>query len=178
MRLFIAINFDNQTKQKMVAVQDHIRYIGQGNFTRPENIHLTLAFLGEIEPNRIATITEAMEQTSIHPLTLTFDHIGCFKRSGGDIFWLGISNNKALLSMQKELCNHLSIADFTLENRPFSPHITLIRQARLCHQLNQKKLLPIPFSTYTNRISLMLSERINGKLRYTEIYATLPAQTE
>ena len=52
MRLFIAINFDEETKQSIIAVQRRLREWGRGNFSHPENLHLTLAFLGETAPER------------------------------------------------------------------------------------------------------------------------------
>ncbi|MGD9155249.1 MAG: RNA 2',3'-cyclic phosphodiesterase [Bacillota bacterium] len=128
MRLFIAVNFDRETKRKLIAVQKRLKKVGPGNFSPPENLHLTLAFLGEVPPDRTAVVKRAMEQTAVPDLILTFDHAGCFQRDGGDVWWVGLAENRALLEMRMELCGHLSAAGFKLESRRFAPHITLARQ--------------------------------------------------
>lgn len=170
MRLFIAINFDEETKQNILNVQRRLRELGHGNFSKPENLHLTLAFLGEVAPARVADIRKAMDSVTIRPMELIFDHVGCFKRDGGDIWWIGLAENKTLLAMQKELSDSLLTGGFRLESRRFSPHITLAREVRLNSQPDRNALLGVPFSTSADAISLMRSERVGGKLTYTEQY--------
>lgn len=171
MRLFIAVNFGGETKRNIIAVQERLREAGRGNFSRPENLHLTLAFLGEVAPDRVPAVRQAMDQTAIRPLALRFDHVGCFQRGGGDIWWIGFAENEALLEMRKELCGRLSAAGFVLESRRFSPHVTLAREVRLHRQPDRRALLGAPFSAHADAVSLMLSERIGGRLVYTEQYA-------
>ena len=170
MRLFIAINFDEETREKIIAVQQRLRVLGTGNFSQPENLHLTLAFLGEVDSAQVGAVRHAMDRTTVRPMSLTFDHVGRFKRDGGDIWWIGISENRLLLSLQKELSGHLADAGFRLEDRRFSPHITLAREVRLATQLEYSALLGSAFSTQASTISLMRSERISGRLIYTEQY--------
>lgn len=170
MRLFIAINFDNKTKQNMLAVQRRLREWGAGNFSRPENLHLTLAFLGEVAADRVAAVRRAMDRVSVSPMELTFDHVGCFKRDGGDLWWIGIHEIKALAALQSDLARRLTDESFRLESRRFSPHITLAREVRLQAQPDRAALLGSPFMAGADRISLMRSERIQGKLVYTEQY--------
>lgn len=171
MRLFIAINFDQETKQNIIAVQRRLRELGRGNFSRPENLHLTLAFLGEVAPGRVAVIRRLMDNLNVHSLRLVFDHVGYFQRKDGDIWWLGLEPNKALLALQKELYHRLTDAGFQLDNRPFSPHITLARKVVLDKEADRNKLIGAPFATKADTVSLMLSERIAGQLTYTEQYA-------
>jgi 2'-5' RNA ligase len=171
MRLFIAVNFDQETKRNMIAVQGRLRKAGPGNFSRPENLHLTLAFLGEVMPGRVAAVKQAMEQTSVPDLILTFDHMGCFQRDGGDVWWIGLAENRALLEMQKELCGYLSAAGFKLESSRFAPHITLARKIRQTEKPDCKTLFGASFTTHADTITLMLSERVNGRLVYTEHYS-------
>lgn len=171
MRLFIAINFTEETKQSIVAVQRRLRQLGRGNFSRPENLHLTLAFLGEIAPARVGVIRHLMDQLTVPSMRLIFDHVGCFRRDGGDIWWIGLEPNKELLALQKELYHRLTDADFSLDNRRFSPHITLARQVVLGKEPDRNKLLGEPFATNADTVSLMLSERTGGRLTYTEQYA-------
>lgn len=170
MRLFIAINFEQATKESMLAVQRRLREWGAGNFSRPENLHLTLAFLGEIATDRIAAVRRAMDGVSVSPMELTFDHMGRFKRDGGDLWWIGLHENKALAALQSDLARRLTGEGFRLESLRFSPHITLAREVRLQAQPDRAALLGMPFTASADRISLMRSERIQGKLTYTEQY--------
>lgn len=171
MRLFIAVNFDAQTRRNILAVQERLRTMGRGNFSRPENLHLTLAFLGEVAPERIAAVRQAMERTAVPAVTLIFDRTGRFPREGGDLWWIGCAENPVLTSLQAELCARLSDRGFTLEHRWFSPHITLARAVRLRERPNTQTLLGAPFSTEIRTVSLMLSERVGGTLTYTEQFS-------
>ncbi len=171
MRLFIAINFDDRTKEHLLAVQHRLHELGRGNFSPPENLHLTLVFLGEVEPRRESAAREAMDSVTVLPMKLAFDHAGRFRREGGDIWWLGIGADKALTTLQRELSTNLRNKGFRLENRRFAPHITLARQVILHRTPDEGQLLATPFATEADTVSLMLSERIKGKLTYTERYA-------
>lgn len=173
MRLFIAVNFDGPTKENIIAVQNRLRQLGRGNFSRPENLHLTLAFMGEVEPDQEITVCRLMDELAVPVLQLAFDQVGCFKREGGDIWWLGLAANKALLDLQKDLSSRLRKAGFAIENRRFSPHITLARKVLLNRKPDLSKLLGTPFATEAHTVSLMLSERINGRLTYTERYSAM-----
>ena len=173
MRLFVAINFDEETKQNIIAVQQRLRELGRGNFSRPENLHLTLAFLGEIAPERVAVIRRVMDQMAVPSLSLVFDQVGYFQRNDGNIWWIGIEPNKALLALQKELYHRLTDAGFQLDNRRFSPHITLARKVVLDKEPDRNKLIGAPFATNADTVSLMLSKRIDGKLIYTEQHVSL-----
>jgi 2'-5' RNA ligase len=171
MRLFLAINFDAQTKDSILAIQHRLREMGRGNFSHPENLHLTLAFLGEVEPQRETAVREAMDSIAVSPMKLIFDRVGRFRREGGDIWWLGLGTNKKLMSLQQDLSVHLQSKGFVLEERRFSPHITLARQMILHGTFDEGKLLEAPYGTAADTVSLMLSERINGKLTYTSRYS-------
>ncbi|HWP51574.1 MAG TPA: RNA 2',3'-cyclic phosphodiesterase [Clostridia bacterium] len=170
MRLFIAINFDQETKRNIIAVQQRLRQLGPGNFSPPENLHLTLVFLGEVAPERVAAVQSAMDLTAVRPMTLAFDHVGCFERDGSDIWWFGLEENNLLMSMRKDLSGHLSDAGFRLESRRFLPHMTLAREVRLTTPPDRGALLEKPFVTQANAISLMCSDRIGSRIAYTELY--------
>lgn len=168
MRLFIAINFDDATKRKILDLQRRLKELGSGNFSREENLHLTLVFLGETPPSRVGEIQQAMENVTASPMELTFDSVGRFRRDRGDIYWLGIAGNPELMRLQGQLSDNLRQAGFALENRRYSPHITLAREVRLAHGAGLT--LDTPFTTTAGAISLMKSERIVGRLTYTEIH--------
>ena len=98
MRLFIAVNFSPETLSALLAARERLRELcaGRGGFTQDTNLHLTLAFLGEVAPARAKPAVEAMEAAEGRALTLTIDRAGRFKREGGDIWWAGSADSPAL----------------------------------------------------------------------------------
>lgn len=175
MRLFIAINFDEETRARICQVQDRLKVLCTGNFSRPENFHLTLAFLGETKPQKLGEICALMDRLRFPHLSLSFDRVGCFSQEGSELWWLGLAQNKALLALQRELTEGLRQAGFPIESRRFSPHITLARKLRFREVPDKAQLLGTAFSTTADRLSLMLSERVGGRLTYTEQYKVFAA---
>lgn len=174
MRLFIAINFDDKIKDKLCLLINNLQqYSIAGNFTKRENLHLTLIFIGETPSNKIAAIKNAMDNVQQQPFDINFTHIGKFRCTNGDIFWVGIDQNSMLSSVYTQLYKNLTASGFNIESREYKPHLTLSRQMVLNYPLDYDNLNnDIPKQNINiNKISLMKSERINGKLIYTEIYS-------
>jgi 2'-5' RNA ligase len=174
MRLFIAINLNEEMKDYLTdAIRELKKHAAKGNFTRRENLHLTLVFLGELGADQLGTIKSAMNRVGGEPFRLSFSGFGRFRRNGGDIHWLGVEKSEALFSVQKQLSAELKKAGFSLEDRAYSPHLTLGREVRLSEPSENiyGLLPPVKPEMNVSRISLMVSERINGILTYTGIYA-------
>jgi 2'-5' RNA ligase len=174
-RLFIAVNCDDATKKLLLSVQDTIKAQSlKGNFSRPENLHLTLAFLGETQEERVPAICAAIQEAMrppIAPFTLTFAQTGCFRHSGKELWWIGAQQTDPSLAMLKNLRQRitggLSAANITYDDRTFKPHITLGREIRHDTPI---ELRPQEIALAVNRVSLMKSQRINGATVYTEIF--------
>jgi 2'-5' RNA ligase len=167
MRLFIARNFNNETLAQLISLRDELRSRSKrGNFTVTENLHLTLAFLGECGAKQTADIKNAMNAISFEPFPISIERIGRFKRDGGDIWWAGAQASKPLIGLQSDLSDRLNNAGFTLDKRKYSPHITLGREV-----VTETEPWQIaPFGETVKSVDIMKSERINGKLTYTAIY--------
>ena len=167
MRLFIAVNFSPGIKQKLANLCDELRKASShGRFTIPENLHLTLVFLGECDAKQQTAASVAMDAVTFEQFDIEIDRIGRFKRSGGDLWWAGICDNKALREFHKNLTAELIKNGFKLEKRKFSPHITLGREIVTNTEPRQIE----PFGETVDKIELMKSEHINGKLTYTAIH--------
>jgi 2'-5' RNA ligase len=175
MRLFISVNCDDKVKNQLLSVQDKIRAQSvKGNFSLPENLHLTLIFIGETPEDKIPLIATMIEKALKPPVasfTLTFSKTGCFTHSKKELWWIGTDQNDTRLGILKSIRGR--IADGLLsegvnfDNRPFNPHITLGREIKHDSPIiipKQEIIYPV------NRVSLMKSERIRGILTYTEIY--------
>ena len=165
MRLFIAINFDDATKEKLLSLQKKLRdAAASGNFSRPENLHLTILFLGEVTGD-ISGIKKVIDSDFTEPFDLQFDRTGDFR---GDIYWVGTKKEPLLIELEKNIRMDISSAGLPFDEKSrYTPHITLARQVELQHEPQYGFQ---PFSMPVRRLSLMKSERINGVLTYTEIY--------
>ena len=170
MRLFIAVNFPAEVKETIVQIRDSLKQAARhGNYSLDENLHLTLVFLGECDDRQVKTVKAIMDDAWFNTLTLSLDKVGRFRRNNGDIWWIGLKPNQALTELQTDLMIRLIQEGFTLENRIFSPHITIGRQVKTRPQFDIPQFPQIYFTIES--IELMKSECINGKLTYTQIYS-------
>lgn len=160
MRLFTAICLSDELKNALICAQSQLKgQIQAGNFTQPENLHITLAFLGETEKEKAAA--EILEETDAAPFSLSLSGAGQF----GSLWWVGVKENKALSTLAAGLHARFRGAGFALDARPFRPHITIARQV----ESNQNISLSIPRADMcVKQISLMQSQRIGGRLVYTQ----------
>lgn len=175
LRLFIAINFNDHIKDSLVDIMHDLKTnTKQGSFTHRDNLHLTLAFIGEtkgVENVKIA-MEKTMDRLKTDPFVLKFQGLGTFKRNEGDIIWVGVEKNLELTKIHQNLVRELMKEDFQVEEREFKPHLTLGRRVKLNSKeaiKEYEKNIP-PMAMIVDKISLMKSERIEGKLVYTEIY--------
>lgn len=171
-RLFIAIPFDDKTKREILVLRNKIRnHAESGRFTQEDHFHLTLVFLGEVPEERLEEISNIMNSIKWSPFPLTLDRMGTFQREGGDLYWLGCEKCPLLMKLQKELADRLRVAGFNIEFRTYMPHLTIGRQ------VTSKKIQEPDFPNIlypVTHFSLMESQRIGGKLIYTEIYRCHP----
>ena len=171
MRLFIAVNFNDEIKDSLQKdMARFAEYALEGNFSRRENLHLTLVFIGETDD--VDAVKDAMRVIDDEALTLSIHGFGRFRRDSGDIYWRGIKQNKELENIYHKLVKSLVNHGFAIDARPFKPHLTLGRQVVTAPEFDMykfEKTLP-RLHADVNRISLMKSERVAGRLKYTEIY--------
>lgn len=174
MRLFIAAGFDETTKAALSEAAKRLEeHAISGNFTRRENMHLTLAFIGETQ--KLSLIKETMNGITASPFTLRMRGLGSFERAGGDILWLGVETCAALIRLQAELAHALREKGFPIERRRFRPHLTLGREAVLNEAFSRKEWERTVgmLCQRVTQIDLMESKRTGGKLVYTCLYSTL-----
>lgn len=131
-RLFIAITLDEQVRSRLAAVQARLRDRCQGvRWVRPEQVHVTLKFLGEVRDRDVPSVCAAVEYAAGagKPFSLTVAGSGCFpKRGPVRIVWAGLDEpSGALLGLASALENECEKLGFPRERRPFSPHITIGR---------------------------------------------------
>ena len=142
-RAFIAIELPEEITAFIHKIQEGVRSYGfKVRWVRPENIHLTLKFLGDINNEDIkkagdAIISAASENAS---MSLGAKGIGFFpgvKRSR--VIWTGIAGQtKELTDLQKTLEGKLDTVGFPKEKRPFKGHLTI---ARIKRKIDARRLV-------------------------------------
>jgi 2'-5' RNA ligase len=132
-RAFLAIDLPVEVLNEIRGIQSGLRKIlpGMIRWVRPEAIHLTLKFLGDISGDDVETISHAMEDqvNKIAPFSLDVATLGVFPDMNRPrVIWLGISGDaERLVAFQKSMDKKLHEHGFAKEERPFSPHLTLAR---------------------------------------------------
>jgi len=124
MRLFIAIHLNQETKESAKGVQDSFRMMNVwGNYTPEENMHLTLAFIGEYgDPDQVM---DALEAVDFEPFTIRMDKVGHFD----DLWWAGFEESPELEQLVKKVRRALSDAAIPFDRKRFRAHVTLLRKA-------------------------------------------------
>ncbi len=91
--------------------------------------HLTLIFLGELEPQRLGCVESAVSRMSAPSFALELDRVGCFARS--QVLWCGPSRTPApLTALVSDLQTRIRACGIAPETRPYRPHLTLARKVR------------------------------------------------
>ncbi len=131
MRSFIAIELDKTVKSALADLQKKLKKNMAGiKWVNPENIHLTLKFLGDIKEESTEQITTTMEKISSHynSFNVEIKGLGLFPNMRSPrVLWAGINNTDILEPFQNEIDHGMEPIGFKRESRKFSPHLTLGR---------------------------------------------------
>ncbi len=163
MRLFIALPLPEAQVCALLKAQDELRAQGaRANFSRRENLHLTLAFLGELEGVAVRDAQEAVLSLKATAFSLTLGRLGNF----GDTWWAGLQKSAPLDELAAEVRAALDRRGLPYDRKPFRAHITLAR--RLQAPAPPRISLP-PVTGTVERVVLFRSERIQGQLTYVPV---------
>jgi len=144
----------------------------------PEGIHLTLKFLGNISPGRVAEITTVMEEAGkgFSSFMLGISKIGAFPNMRQPrVLWVGIDGEvDKLVVLQQRIDAALVPLGFTQETRPFSPHLTLARlregsslqDRRDFGELVVRTQFNVNYEVGVERLNLMRSQLLPGGAVY------------
>lgn len=142
LRSFIAIELTKELHDELSALQQELKKSNiDAKWVSPENIHLTLKFLGNVDTDRIEKIKNILDEISkqTKPFYLHLAEIGAFpKLDYPRVLWVGIDEGgNETIEIANKLEDALERIGFQKENRPFSPHLTL---ARIRSPKNRDKL--------------------------------------
>jgi 2'-5' RNA ligase len=177
-RTFIAIELSPDVRAR---VAQHISFLRRelpdvrASFSREDNLHLTLKFLGNVPVADIPKVSAAVERAtkSVSPFELTFSDCGSFPGHGRpSVLWIG-TQAPALQTLHAAIEDELAAVGFARESRPFHPHLTIGRLrhpqgARQLAELHKSQgFAPIPFDV--SEVVVFKSELLKQGSKHTAI---------
>lgn len=160
MRLFVAVTLSEEMKSSVTKTMHELKKAGvKGSYVPAQNLHLTVAFIGEIKDS--SSVKEALRTVELKPFRLSLSDMGCF----GDLLWVGLKGNQGLSSAVRAVREALDQAGVEYDRKKFVPHITVIRKA----SGNWQAVEAPKGEMMVKKISLMKSELKDGKRVYTEV---------
>lgn len=169
MRLFIAFELPEEMHDALERNLETLNNALGGRFVRPDMLHATLAFLGQVDGSqtgRLASIIEE-EAAGLAPIDCRLGGIGFFGKPGSAILWQGFDpdGSDAMVRASESLRRRLSDDGFSFDPKPMRPHITFARKV----DVRGVNLASLDVSTAGGRIDAMTlfhSTRVNDQLTY------------
>ena len=174
LRLFLAFEISDSQRDALAGLRAAApaAIAKTGRWVPAANWHLTLHFLGDVPGARLNELKDAFATVSARPATLALQGLGCFpKRGAARVLWAGVAADPALSECHEQLTQALARQNFSLPERPFSPHITLARfrppqdRAVLAPWLSEQRNWQGPKATLTH-FTLFESQLGRGSPRY------------
>jgi 2'-5' RNA ligase len=163
-RSFISIDIDDKNILRRIVEAQQM--ISKNDFdlklVKPENIHITLKFLGKVHTNLIDSVCEQMKNIKFSPFDIELTGLGAFPSMHRiRVIWIGIEKGvKELEHNFKQLQDRLKNIGFQPDKKGFTPHITL---ARVRSGRNREKLVKIINSQQEKRFGIMQGNQIRLK---------------
>ncbi|CAA7602470.1 2',3'-cyclic-nucleotide 3'-phosphodiesterase [Acididesulfobacillus acetoxydans] len=171
MRVFVAINWSQETLSELLTWQRILRNEGvEGYWRAGDNLHLTLKFLGEVSPQAVAGIGQALAVTAESgvPFTVRLGGFGVFPNlQRPRILWAGVQST-GLVQLQRRLDRALAQQGYPPEGRPYRPHITLASGG--IRGFDAQRVRDVPIRTDEVRgFALMESVVERGRRKYVPL---------
>jgi 2'-5' RNA ligase len=191
MRLFVALDIDNRIRDRIARFLEGVRgFAPNARWVRPESLHVTLKFIGEISEEGLEKMKSELETVEAGTFGLSFRGYGFFPGARAPrVFWIGIDAEPKLTALATTVDGKLASLDIPIEEHAFHPHLTLARGAGASgsprrqkgdrpnhnfHRLQEKlAALPAPeFGTMTAREFFLYRSRLSpGGSKYTKLAA-------
>ena len=185
-RLFVACEVPDDVKRDISEVIESLRSRSNNavRWIKPDGVHVTLKFLGEVPVKKLPAVKLAIQEAVVghSPFELEFSNIGTFGgREGLRLMWVGVAGDVLRLEALVRAVNAaLAVVGFEPERRPFRPHLTLgrvrdevpTRQRAEIEVEVGKTVVPVT-SWRTAQVSLMRSRFTSQGASY-EVLATFP----
>lgn len=124
-RLFIALELPENCRNRLAGMATHIRGV---RWLTADQLHLTLAFLGDVAAEAEVRLREKLGEVRMSPFLLPIEGIGTFGGPRPSVIWAGVGpGHPHLFALHKRVHDALFAAHFDPQLRSFHPHITLAR---------------------------------------------------
>ena len=134
LRLFFALWPPPPVRAQLDAAAERLHRVRGGRRTRPETIHLTLVFVGDVAAARLPEICAVAESITTPGFEIVFDQANCWHHN--QIAHLGASATPVpLTELVQQLETGLDRVGIPYDRRPYLPHITLLRKADCSAQI-------------------------------------------
>lgn len=128
LRLFTALEVPADVCGILAALRTDL---DGARWTRPEQLHLTLRFLGDTDAEQVPVLEAAFAEITVSPLALRFDDLAAFPSPRQPhVLVAQVAPNDALLDLQRQIETAVQALGWEPEDRPFRPHVTLARLKR------------------------------------------------
>lgn len=127
MRAFVALDLPQEALDSLEAL---VAELSAGRIVARENLHLTLAFLGDREDALIEAIADELRQLRLRPIEFGFNGLGSFGKGKAGGLWVNVEASDALAGLQKKVRRAADDAGLALPRERFRPHVTLARYSR------------------------------------------------
>jgi 2'-5' RNA ligase len=143
-RLFVAIDLPDAAKTRLAGLCSGIR---GARWVEPEQMHLTLRFIGEVDGPLFDDVRLALGGVESETFALTLDGLGLFPMRGSPhTLWVGVASNPALARLQGKIEAAVVALGIAPERRNYHPHITLARlKGARAHQVSEYVSYQGPF---------------------------------
>jgi 2'-5' RNA ligase len=180
MRLFIALDIPADIRARMLHHTERARGLApEARWARPEGLHVTLKFVGEVGDGKVQDIKTALAAVKAAPFDVKFENVGFFPSPKSPrVFWIGVEGGSALGELAAVVDRATQGAGIAKEDRAYSPHLTLARAGSgpgAHYQLSPLASLlqagsPPQFGTMTAReFFLYRSQPQKGGSKYTKL---------
>lgn len=125
LRLFVALDLTEDVRQRLAGLAGGVP---GARWTEPENLHLTLRFIGEVPEDQAMDIDAALAEVRAPAFPLVLDGVGVYGSARrARVLWAGVERSEALAHLQAKVESALVRCGLPAEERKFSPHVTLAR---------------------------------------------------
>lgn len=170
MRLFIAADLNSSMKDELLYLAGQIKANSKKcSVTRQDNLHLTLAFIGECDEKE--KVISALREVTFPSFDLILEGLGEFSRKGEKLIYGKMKSSPELMKLQKDISSSLTKAGITFDKKKFLPHITITRRTFTESGFSPSELRVEKISSPVNEFYLYSSDLSGSYPVYTKLAA-------
>lgn len=171
MRAFIALQLPTRFLDETAGLSRCLSAQIKGRYMPRQNLHITLAFLGDIDESQAQNAVTALDCVSglFASIPLQSDGLGKFGRKNDATLWMGIGPKDDLAALANAVRSELTNRGVPFDDKPFVGHITLARRAKVTEA--DFASLPFPNPDTASTITLFKSELSSEGATYKALYS-------